>query len=120
MIVNIKGGDLMSFGLFANISSQSNYKNYITGQADRLFDYEYIYSAINSTGVTAAEIETAYLQFRQRRPFCLEYYCFCQTNQYNQHNTSLYSPFLESTVRRISSHGNRNQKQQDRCPYRLE
>ena len=31
----------MSFGLFANISSQSNYKNYITGQADRLFDYEY-------------------------------------------------------------------------------
>ena len=33
----------MSFGLFANISSQSNYKNYITGQADRLFDYEYIY-----------------------------------------------------------------------------
>ena len=42
MIVNIKGGDLMSFGLFANISSQSNYKNYITGQADRLFDYEYI------------------------------------------------------------------------------
>lgn len=64
----------MSFGLFANISSQSNYKNYITGQADRLFDYEYIYSAINSTGVTAAEIETAYLQFRQRRPFYLEYY----------------------------------------------
>ena len=62
----------MAYGVFANISTLSEYKQWYDANAGR--NEESPFGASTSTTPSAIEMSNAYMALKQRRPFVLEYY----------------------------------------------
>ena len=62
----------MAYGIFANISTSSEYKNWFNSNAG--LNEESPFGVSTSTSPSTIEMSNAYMALKQRRPFVLEYY----------------------------------------------
>ena len=62
----------MAYGIFANISTSSEYKNWFNSNAG--LNEESPFGVSTTTSPSTIEMSNAYMALKQRRPFVLEYY----------------------------------------------